>query len=568
MSSYTEFTLKRKFRSWGRKFRLWRTWLVNYLNRHLFGSWHKLGNVRWTFAAWIFIALVSLWGLSFQIFALNGASIEKPKRGGTYREALVGQVKSLNPLFPENNATESVVSLVYSGLTKVNGKREIVSDLAEKWDISEDRKSYTFYIRKNATWHDGVKLTSKDVAFTVDKVQNPDTRSPYSANWSGVKYQIIDDYTIKFSLPSSYGNFLYNTTLGILPKHRLENVASSSLRSYEFNQRPVGSGPYKIELLEVDSSSIELDSYDNYYIHEPYIEKVLFVLFEDSKQAIDSLIRKQVDAVSQVQPEDVSTVEKIQGINDYRIGLPAYVGAFFNLKNAPMNNLDFRKALAYSTNRESLVKDQLNSEGSVAYYPIPAGFIGFNPSAEKYQYDFNKAKELLSNSKVDTKSTLRLVTLDSPQYKELANKIADDWKKLGLNIEVITADIANLQQNYIRSRNYDILLYGQNVGIDSDVYSFWHSSQANDPGLNVSSYKNAEADKFLEAGRLAKDQAFKASRYSAFVDIWAKDLPAVVIYNPYYNYAQSDRVIGFDTKKVVEPSNRFYNIYDWYIVGE
>lgn len=232
-----------------------------------------------------------------------------------------------------------------------------------------------------------------------------------------------------------------------------------------------------------------------------------------------------------------------------------------------MNNLDFRKALALSTDREGIVKDQLYSEGSVAYYPIPAGFVGFNPSAEKYQLNIDKAKEFYANSKVSNGTNLRLVTLDSAQYKLVANKLAEQWRRLGVNVEVITADISNLQQNYIRSRNYDILLYGQNIGIDSDVYSFWHSSQINDPGLNISNYKNADADKFLEAGRLAKDQAFKASRYSSFVDIWSKDVPAVIIYSPYYNYAQSDRVKGFDAKKIAEPSNRFYNIYNWYLLS-
>ena len=126
MSSYTGFTLKRKFRSWNRKFKLWRIWFINYLNRHLFGSWHKLGNVRWAFAAWIFIVLVSFWGLTAQIVSLDRVSTtDTPRTGGLYREAAVGQVKSLNPLFPENSATESVSSLVFSGLTKVNGKREI-----------------------------------------------------------------------------------------------------------------------------------------------------------------------------------------------------------------------------------------------------------------------------------------------------------------------------------------------------------------------------------------------------------------------------------------------------------
>lgn len=565
MSSYTKFTMHRNVRRWRRQLSLWRIWLINYLNRHVFGAWDKLGSVRWVFAAWVFIVLVSLWGLTSQILSLSGSkAAEKPVKGGTYREALLGQVKSVNPLFPENSATEDVSSLVYSGLTKINGDREVVADISDRWDISDDKKTYTFHIRENAKWHDGVKLTAQDVAFTVEKVQNPDTRSPYAPNWSGVKSEVLNDNNIKFTLPSSYGNFLNNTTLGILPKHKLDGVKAASLRSYEFNQRPVGSGPYKLELLEVDSNIINLQAFDAYYMHEPYIKNITFDLFQTNKEMVDALIRRQVDAVSQVLPTDVPTVEKVQGVNDNRIGLPAYVGAFFNLKNSALSSADFRQALAYSTDKKSIINDSLKNEAAIANYPILAGFVGFNPSSAKYEYDPEKAKQLLAKANVSG-STLRLVTLDSPVYKSVANKMAEDWKKLGVNVEVITADNTQLQQNYIRSRNYDILLYGQSIGIDSDVYSFWHSSQAADPGLNLSGYKNADADKLLEAGRLAKDQAYKASRYSAFIDIWSKDLPAIILYSPYYNYAQSDIVKGFNAKKIAEPSNRFYNIYDWFI---
>lgn len=565
MSSYTKFTLNRTIRRWRRKFGLWQAWGVNYLNRHVFGAWEKLGSVRWTFAAWIFIVLVSLWGLTAQIMSLTGAkTAQKPTQGGIYREALLGQVKSVNPLFPDNSATEDVSSLVYSGLTKVNGEREIVPDLSERWEISNDKKTYTFYIRKNAKWHDGVKVAAQDVAFTIDKVQNPDTRSPFAANWNGVKYEVIDDNTIKFILPSSYGNFIANTSIGILPKHKLESVKASALRSYEFNQRPIGSGPYKLDLLEVDSNIIKLQAFDDYYVHKPYINTIIFDLFQKNQDMVDALVRRQVEGVAQVLPEDVSTVEKVQGVVSNKLSLPAYAGVFFNLKNSPISNIELRKAMAYSVDKKAIVKDSLKDEASIANYPILAGFVGFNPNATNYQYNLEEAKQALAKANIGS-TNLRLVTLDSSVYKSVANKLAENWRKLGINVEVITADSTQLQQNYIRSRNYDLLLYGQNIGIDSDVYSFWHSSQASDPGLNLSVYKNTDADKLLEAGRLAKDQTYKVSRYSAFVDLWSKDLPAIILYSPYYNYAQSDVVKGFDAKKISEPSNRFYNIYDWFI---
>ena len=568
MSSYTGFTFHRLLRRWRRDIKIWRAWSINYLNRHVFGSWHKLGKTRWLVASWVFIVLVSLWGLLAQISSLGAlARQEIPQKGGIYREAILGQVKSVNPLFADNSATEDVNSLVFSGLTKVNGDREIVADIAENWEVSADKKSYTFNLKKNAKWQDGIALTANDVAFTIGLVQNPDTRSPFASNWNGVKYEIIDNDTIKFSLPSSYGNFLNNTTLGILPKHKLENVKPSTLRSNEFNQRPVGSGPYKLDLLEVDSSVIDLKANSEYYVHEPYIPSLRIELFQGMDEMIGALVRKQVDAVAGVLPQDVATVEKIQGVTDYRIGLPAYVGAFFNLKSQTLSDIKVRQALAYAIDRQAIIDQDLSGEAAVSYYPIPAGFVGFNPNAAKYQTDINKAKALIEQSGVG-RANIRIVTLKSPVYEKVANSLADYWKALGLNPEVITADSVQLQQNYIRSRNYDILLYGQNLGLDSDVYSFWHSSQVSDPGLNVSSYKNSEVDQLLESGRLAKDISYKASRYSAFVEKWANDLPAVIIYSPYYNYAQSELVKGFEAKKIAEPSNRFYNIYDWYFTNQ
>ena len=281
MSSYTGFTFHRKFRGLSRKSKLWRAWTINYLNRHVFGSWQKLGNFRWTLLAWIFIVLVSFWGIIWQLQGSGLSSqIKKPIRGGLYREAILGQAKSINPLFPESSASADVSSLVFSGLTKLNGRREIMPDLAERWDISADRKVYTFFLRPNLFWQDGAKLTAQDIAFTIDRVKNPDTRSTFASNWSGVDYTVVDERTITFILPSSYGNFLSNTTLGILPKHKLEAVKPSNMRSSEFNQKPVGSGPYKLSLLEVHSTVIDLVANERYYIPEPHIPKIRIELFQ------------------------------------------------------------------------------------------------------------------------------------------------------------------------------------------------------------------------------------------------------------------------------------------------
>ncbi len=567
MSSYHSFTVRRNARRWNRNLKLWRSWSANYFNRHVFGAWQKLGKMRGTFVAWIVIIVISMWGLVSQLQSLNvtGATAVA-QNGGIYREGLMGQVKSVNPLFPENSATNDVSSLVFSGLTKVNGNREIVADLALRWDISADKRTYTFYMRSDALWHDGQPVTADDVAFTVSRVQNPDTRSPLATNWSGVKYDVVDPHTIKFTLPSSFTPFLSNTTMGILPKHELESVKPANLRVFEFNQRPIGSGPYKLGLLEIDKNVVNLQSFDKYYFGQPHIDQVQFYLYDSMDTMVDGMARHQIEAMGEVSADKTATVSKIDNTTIHQLSMPAYVGLFFNLKNPTLQNLNFRQALALATNRDQVIQADVSGEASRAYYPILAGFAGFNPSAQRFGYNLDQAKQTISQTGfLQNPQKLRIVTLNSPQYEQVAKTISDQWAKVGVPTEIITANPIELQQNYIRSRNYDILLYGQSLGLDSDVYSFWDSSQIKDPGLNVSNYSNPEVDKQLEAGRIAKDPAYKEARYAAFVDQWAKDIPAIILYSPYYNYAQLDTVHGFNAKKIAEPSDRFYNIQDWYV---
>ncbi len=163
---------------------------------------------------------------------------------------------------------------------------------------------------------------------------------------------------------------------------------------------------------------------------------------------------------------------------------------------------------------------------------------------------------------------LRLVTANSGTYPELAQKLAEAWKTAGVPVEVISVDTFTLQQSYIRPRQYDILLYGQDIGADSDVFSFWHSSQAVDPGLNVSQYANRDADAALEQARFGKDPAFRDAKYREFVRIWAEDAPALLLYSPTYLYAHTAALTGVTQEKLVTPSDRFRAVENWAVKSD
>ncbi len=568
MGSYLKFKTNRSLRRFKRSFHIWEVWFRNYLNRHLVGGWKKLGEVRWMIICMILVVTVSIWGIVGQISSANSHYlVAAPLSGGTYAEAISNKVVTVNPLFTDNPGSSDVSRLVFSGLTRVNSNRQIEGDLASSWDISSDKKTYTFHLRPNVVWHDGTKFTAEDVAFTIARVQNPDTRSGESANWSNVRYQVIDPLTIVFTLPTSYGPFLSNATLGILPKHLLENVRPNLLKTHEFNQKPVGTGPYILPQLDPHLQTIELLANKKYYFGAPNITKFNFVEYPSSNDYVDGYAKQQIMGFAIGNTQQFEKVSKIDSVTIHHLNMPAYAGAFFNMKSPELSDPRMRQALAYATDKKSLVSNQLHNQAIAVPYPILAGYSGFDANAPRYDYNLSAAKDLMQKiGQANTNNTtITIATLKNSSYAEVAEALKTQWEKLGIKVEVNEMDLGTLQQTAIRPRNYDVLLYGQDLGIDSDVYSYWHSSQVTDPGLNVSNYSNPEVDKQLEAGRIAKDADYRQTRYAAFLQAWSKDLPAIILYTPFYNYAQSDTLHGFSAQKISEPSDRFYDVQKWYL---
>ncbi len=568
MSSYLKFRTARGLRRIKRNLHVLRLWIKNYLDRHVYGAWRRLGPARKMFLAWLGLAVICLVGIIFGISDLDRYYLTtKPEIGGVYSEGLIGHVSVLNPILPGKAAEDDVASLVFNGLTKFDQERAIKPDLAESWQVASDMKSYVFHLRKNVYWHDGVKFDAYDVAFTISAIQNPDTRSPLAVNWAGIKYEVINENTIKLILPSAFPRFLNNTTVGILPRHILEGTKPSALRISEFNQKPVGTGIFKLDSLVGGTDKIVLRANESYFEGRPNFSEVHFVVYEKSSDLMEGYARKQIAAISRIRSNNAIDAEKFDDLKIYRLGMPAYVGLFLNLKSPVMTDPHMRRALSEATDRGQIIDSGMHNEATPVYFPISPSNANENLKKFKLDYSPEKAQlELNQASNTFKSKAIRLVTLDDAEMVKVADIIKEQWSKIGLNVEIIRArDVNDLQQRFIRARDYDVLLYGQNVGADTDVYSFWHSSQINDPGLNLSSYKNAEADKLLESGRLAKDAKYRADKYVRFNQIWANDTPAILLYSPYYLYGQNRAIKGQASKKIVQPSDRLLDISKWYI---
>jgi len=289
-----------------------------------------------------------------------------PIKGGEYSEGIVGQPLYINPILAlTNDADADLSDLIYSGLFKYDENGNVVPDMAESYEISEDKKSYTVKLKDNLFWHDGEKVKAEDVFYTIQTIQDPEYRSPLRQNWQGVGVEVVDEKTIKFILKSPYAYFLNNLTVGILPQHIWETVPPANFFLTEFNVKPIGSGPYQFLDFEKDADgnilSYKLESNEKYYGKVPFVDKVVFNYYFDEDSMIDAFNKKQIMGISYISPSRLKDLKSSRSSDIHQINIPRYFAVFFNQQRSKvLADRDVRKALSLATDKNQILKEVLN----------------------------------------------------------------------------------------------------------------------------------------------------------------------------------------------------------------
>ncbi|MBD3282296.1 MAG: hypothetical protein GF387_01680 [Candidatus Portnoybacteria bacterium] len=505
-----------------------------------------------------------------------------PDHGGSFKEGIVGNPQYINPVLSQSNdADRDLAELIFSGLMKYNEQGELTTDIAEDYAIGEQGKVYDFFLRKDIKWHDNTPLTADDVIFTIQAIQNPANRSPLRINWTGVEIQKIDDYTVRFILSTPYAPFLANTTIGILPRHIWENIPPESFLLAPHNLEPIGTGPYKFKSIDQDDEgfveSIKLESYENYHLSEPYIEEIEVFFYPDEESLIRAYNRGRVDNISLYSPKNKTLITRNES-NILRLNMPRYFAIFFNQSQSkPLADETVRLALNYATNKQEIIDETLEGEAKPVYSPIPKGVWAHTDEIDIYDYAPEHAKNILEEDgwtdedndgireKGETKLEIELTTTELKELQQTASIIQKQWEEIGAKVNLKILNIGEIQQEYIRPREYQALLFGQVLGIDPDPFSFWHSSQKKDPGLNLALYDNQTVDTLLEEARQTLDKQERIEDYKEIQQTIVEDAPAVFLYSSYHLYINDQKIKGADVENIVLPSKRFSNINDWYI---
>jgi len=506
--------------------------------------------------------------------------------GGSLTEGVIGSPRFINPLLAISDTDRDLVMLIYSGLMRVGTDGKLIPDLAESYSVSKDGLVYRFKLKDKIYWHDGQTITADDVVFTIKRATDPQIKSPKRADWDGVEVKKINPREIEFVLKRPYSYFLENTTMGILPEHLWSKVAVESFSLNKLNVEPVGSGPFQFNSTKKDSLGViqtyNLTAFADFALGEPHLKAVDIHSYSNTDELLADYSLGKIDSFGAISPEKAKSFNQNKIV---KIPLPRIFGIFFNQnQNRVFTSKEVRQALDLATDKKAIVTKVLAGYGEVADNAIPPSSFGFTLEGSDAVYDPTAAKALLAKAgwkpgtngvlqkKISiSKKETRLETLsfsiftsDVPELKAVAEMIRDQWSKIGAKVEVRIFEASDLNENFIRPRKYDALLFGEIVGRHPDPFPFWHSSQRLDPGLNIAQYTSLTADKLLEEAREAVDEKTQLTKYRLFQKEVAKDQPAVFLYSPYYLYLLSNDIKGAKFPAITNPAERFTSIYKWY----
>ncbi len=539
-------------------------------------------------------ALFAFFFLTFEIGTriIDRFLVEVPRHGGEFTEGIIGRPRFINPILARSDTDRDMTKLVYAGLLSPTPDGTLIPELARDYTVSEDGLTYTFTLKENLVWHDGVPLTTEDIIFTIDKIRNPGLaiKSPHRASWEGVELNVIDPQTIVFQLKQPYAAFLDSTTIGIIPKHIWDNVPDAEFDVSYYNIEPIGSGPYRVTKISRDNDKGLPDFYDltafkKYALGEPYITNMRIQFFGNYQELAQAYTEQRISQMHTINPEEARSLES-KGVQITKTILPRVFALYFNQNQQPIfANNAVRKALDESIDKQRIIDHVLFGYGKIAHGPIPnlnsSSSVAMATSANRIE----RAKEILENDgwvlnaanvyeKTDKKKKtvslleFSVVLPDVPELRSAMELIKEDWTALGAVVSIKTFEQSNLTAEILAPRKYDMLFFGQITGRVPDPYAYWHSSQRNAPGLNVALYTNTEADRLVTEIRREHDETKRMTLIEEFSEIITSETPAIFLYSPEFLYVTNPIIKNIHPGFITTESERFLLINKWYIESE
>ncbi len=505
----------------------------------------------------------------------RNASIESsesvPVYGDAYIMANLSDSSYLNPILASDSASGTTNGQLFNGLLKYDKDLNIACDLAESYEVSNDGLEITFNLRKDVKWHDGKPFTARDVKFTYEALTDPNTKTPYSSDFTIVKdFKIIDDHTIKVYYDMPFAPNLQSWMMSIIPEHifRGQDINTASA-----NRNPVGTGPYKFKSWQTDQK-IVLASNPEYFKGRPYISHYVIQVVPDQAVQFLELRNESLDSVS-LSPDQWNAYDSFFVKYDkYRYPAHAFTYLGFNMKIEPFGDKNFRKAIQHAINKKDIIDGVLLGTGKEAVSPYPPHVWAHNPDLKMSEYDQAKALEMLKElgfEDIDNDGYLEykgkhfeftVSTNQGNKQRELtAQIIQEQLKKIGIKVNIRIIEFSTFVNQYIAKRDFDAIIMGWSLGLDPDQYSLWHSKETGPRQYNMLGYNNPRVDEILVEARTTFDVEKRKKLYYEMQDIMVEDPPCIFLYYPETLFALHKRFKGVELATI----GLGHNFEEWWV---
>ena len=502
------------------------------------------------------------------------SSDKKPAYGDILVRGDIGDASNLIPLLASDSASHNICNIVYNGLVKYDKDMNIVGDLAESWDISRNGLVITFHLRKGVKWHDGQPFTSADVLYTYQVTVDPKTPTAYAGDFLKVKKaEALDDYTFRVTYDKPFAPALISWGSSILPRHLL---AGKDITKSALSRHPIGTGPYKFKEW-VTGQKIVLVSNPDYFEGQPYIDGRITRIIPDTATMFLELRAQNIGMMGLTPLQYTRQTENNlfkNNFNKYRYLSFGYTYLGYNLKTPLFADKRIRQAISYAINKDEIISGVLLNLGKPANGPYKPGTWAYNDKVKIYNYNPQKARELLREAgwtKINNEGILEkdgkpfVFEIVTNQGNETRQKCAEiiqrQLKEIGIVVKIRILEWSAFVTDFINKRRFDAVILGWSIPFDPDAYDVWHSSKTAPEELNFISYKNPEADEMLEKGRGTFNQNERKKYYDRFQEILAEDQPYTFLYVPEALVIISKRFRGVEPA----PIGLEHNFIKWYV---
>jgi peptide/nickel transport system substrate-binding protein len=471
---------------------------------------------------------------------------------GTVNFLIEAAPTNLDPRVGADAYSEHIDGLIFSSLVGRDAQMKVIPDLAESWE-TPDPVTYVFHLRHGVKFHDGRPLNSADVKFTFDSILTGAVKTPKRGSFKLISSVAApDDSTVVFHLREPYASMLWDLTapaIGIVPRGS----------GAEISQRPIGTGPFRFVSTTTDEE-IVLARNDSYFGGVPKIESLRLRIVPDVLVRALELRKGSADAtINSLTPDMVVTLAKERGLTaEQQPGtMLAYLA--FNFDDPILAKRDVRQALAYATDRATIIRYLLRGQARPASSLLPPNHWAFEPDVKQYDYDPARAEQLLdaagfTRGAGGVRMHLTLKTSTDESTRLMSEAIADQWKRVGVALQLRPMEFATFYSDVTRGsfQIYSLRWVGGNS--DPDLFESAFSSRKMPPdGYNRGHYRNPQLDALLDEARVEMDQSKRKTVLSQIQKIVAEDEPYINLWYVDNVCVHRDRLAGI----TLEPSGDY-----------